>query len=255
MEKCLGYLKRFFGTVDIALRCSWQLIFSCIAMFLILTGQFQLIDIVWVLLAHYVLYTLGLEIGYHKLLTHRSFTTHTVIKNILATIGILTCHPPALQWVALHRLHHGYSDKPKDPHSPWQPKRGLLAYLFLVKWPSVDFNPEFKNDSYLRWISHNQGTILWLATIPLLFVDLKTFLVWFAIPSIISPYCLGIANYYTHQGKHNGYDHARNFYWVELIAPGMGFHGNHHDSGSTWSLAKKYWWIDLSSIVVKLIKR
>jgi fatty-acid desaturase len=106
------------------------------------------------------------------------------------------------------------------------------------------------------WFEEHQPHIIWAVSIILYFViGLKATLIWFALPSLISPYCLGIANYVTHQGKYNGYDYARNWYWIEILAPGMGFHGNHHDTPGTWTLAKKYWWADLSSVIVKLIKR
>lgn len=254
MEKRLGNL--ISDLLDNPTKVSWQWAVSIISVVLLIQGQFAWIDLLWVLIAHYVIYLVGLEIGYHKLLAHKAFKTNSWIKNILAFIGNITCHPPVLQWVTIHRLHHATSDGLGDPHSPWVPKRGLLSYLFFTRWEPMVREYEFKNDKFLIWLTNHQGLCLWFTTAILLsFFDLTTVLVWFAIPSIISPYCLGLANYVTHQGKHNGYDHAQNWYWIEPIAPGMGFHGNHHDKPGTWTLAKKYWWIDLSSIIVKLIKR
>ena len=254
MEKRLGNIIDYI--TDDFVKISWMWAVSTIAVVFLFQGHFAWIDLLWILVAHYVIYLLGLEVGYHKLLTHKAFKTQGWIKNTLAVIGNVTCHPPVLQWVTIHRLHHATSDKDKDPHSPWHPKRGLLAYVFLTRWEPMVREHEFKDDRFLIWLTNNQGWCLWLTTaILLMFFDLQTVLVWFAIPSVISPYLLGIANYYTHQGKHNGYDYSRNWYWIEVLTPGMGFHGNHHDEPGAWTLAKKYWWIDLSSIVVKLIKR
>ena len=254
MEKRLGNVKK---TVSGILKIIFTISVVITSLILLVQGQFAWIDLLWIVIAHYIIYSVGLEIGYHKLLAHRAFKTSNWIKNVLALVGNLTCHPPVLLWVTIHRLHHATSDKPNDPHSPWYPKRGLLSYVIAgdIKEPIIQ-PQEFKNDRVLLWLTHNQGWCLWITiAILLMFFDLTTVLVWFAIPSVISPYCLGLANYVTHQGKHNGYDHAQNWYWIEPIAPGMGFHGNHHDEPGTWTLAKKYWWIDLSSIIVKLIKR
>ena len=235
----------------------WRVsVLAVFALFLV-TGQINLTDILIIIAVHWVWYMIGLEIGYHKLLAHTAFKTSPTIKYTLAFIGNLLCHPSVLAWVGIHRKHHAYSDKPQDPHSPHYPKQGLLKYLFTTDM-YVDNLPayEFEKDKTLLWIDQHQPHLIYGMTILLLFfLDPKTILIWFAMPSAISPYCLGIANYVTHQGKHNGYDYARNWYWIEILAPGMGFHGNHHDTPGSWSLAKKYWWADVSSVIVKLIKR
>lgn len=60
---------------------------------------------------------LGNTVGYHRLLTHRSFDAPVWVRGALALLGALHSGPP-LGWVALHRLHHARSDGPGDPHSP-----------------------------------------------------------------------------------------------------------------------------------------
>lgn len=60
---------------------------------------------------------LGNTVGYHRLLTHRSFEAPRWVMGLLVLLGALHSGPP-LGWVALHRLHHARSDGPGDPHSP-----------------------------------------------------------------------------------------------------------------------------------------
>jgi sn-1 stearoyl-lipid 9-desaturase len=60
---------------------------------------------------------LGNTVGYHRLLTHRSFEVPVWVRGGLVLLGALHSGPP-LGWVALHRLHHARSDGPGDPHSP-----------------------------------------------------------------------------------------------------------------------------------------
>lgn len=253
MEKRLGYVEK--GDIRTAFMQLWRLAIVVVFANLLIDGQLSWFDAVIVIAVHWVLYLLGLEVGYHKLLAHKSFKTSKVIRNILVFIGTLLGHPPVLNWIDIHRIHHSNSDKPGDPHSPWVPKTGICKYLF-IRLPRLKNSYEFYNDRTMLWFEEHQPHLIWAMTIILTLVfGLKTMLIWFALPSLISPYCLGLANYYTHQGKYNGYDHARNWYWIEVLAPGMGFHGNHHDTPGSWTLAKKYWWADVSSIVVKLIKR
>lgn len=61
---------------------------------------------------------LGITIGYHRLLTHRSFTTYKWIMYLFAILGSMAVQGAVLSWVADHRKHHAFTDKPGDPHSP-----------------------------------------------------------------------------------------------------------------------------------------
>jgi stearoyl-CoA desaturase (Delta-9 desaturase) len=66
----------------------------------------------------YVLTGLGITMGFHRLLTHRSFETHAPIRMTLAVLGTMAVEGPPIAWVADHRKHHAFSDEEGDPHSP-----------------------------------------------------------------------------------------------------------------------------------------
>lgn len=68
----------------------------------------------------------GITIGYHRLFTHRSFVAKRPLKIALATLGTLAFQGSVIGWVADHRRHHRFSDRPGDPHSPlWKGDRRL----------------------------------------------------------------------------------------------------------------------------------
>jgi stearoyl-CoA desaturase (delta-9 desaturase) len=71
-----------------------------------------------VLAITYTLTGLGVTVGYHRLFTHRSFMTTRAVRALLAVLGSMAVEGPLLEWVATHRKHHRFSDKPGDPHSP-----------------------------------------------------------------------------------------------------------------------------------------
>src|SRR5271170_1191805 len=82
----------------------------------------------------YPLTGLGITVGYHRLLTHRSFKTSAPMRGLFAALGSAAIEGPVIEWVANHRKHHRFSDQPGDPHSPhvdhgggW---RGALSGLF-----------------------------------------------------------------------------------------------------------------------------
>ena len=54
------------------------------------------------LLIMYSLVALGVTVGYHRMLTHRSFKPHPIVKFILLVLGSMAWEGPALQWAATH---------------------------------------------------------------------------------------------------------------------------------------------------------
>src|SRR6266581_5361754 len=68
----------------------------------------------------YSLVALGVTVGYHRMLTHRSFRPHPVVKFVLLVLGSMAFQGPALRWAATHIKHHAQADHDGDPHSPLQ---------------------------------------------------------------------------------------------------------------------------------------
>src|SRR5437867_1952414 len=82
-----------------------------------------------VLLGTIFLTAIGITVGYHRLFAHHAFETNVVMKFILAVLGSMAVQGPLLKWVATHRRHHRYSDRPEDPHTPHHHGRGVLGLL------------------------------------------------------------------------------------------------------------------------------
>src|SRR5947209_7775822 len=89
-----------------------------------------------VMAAMYVLTAFGITLGFHRLLTHRSYATHRWIEYALAVIGTMAVQGPVITWVADHRKHHAHTDRDGDPHSPHVGRasgvRGALGGLFFA---------------------------------------------------------------------------------------------------------------------------
>ncbi len=66
----------------------------------------------------YVLTGLGITVGFHRHLTHRSFKTNPWLRGLLGILGSAAIEGPVISWVADHRKHHAFSDEEGDPHSP-----------------------------------------------------------------------------------------------------------------------------------------
>jgi stearoyl-CoA desaturase (delta-9 desaturase) len=75
----------------------------------------------------YFLSGFGVTIGFHRYFTHRAFKTGRVLRIGLAIAGSLALEGDVITWVADHRRHHAFSDRPGDPHSPWLYGTGFWA--------------------------------------------------------------------------------------------------------------------------------
>ena len=66
----------------------------------------------------YILTVEGVTLGFHRLLTHRSFQTYKPVQYALAIVGSMAVQGPVMNWVADHRKHHAHTDQEGDPHTP-----------------------------------------------------------------------------------------------------------------------------------------
>src|SRR3954462_12605510 len=66
----------------------------------------------------YVVTAAGITVGYHRMLTPRSFRTHKATEYVFAAPGARAVQGPVIAWVADHRKHHARPDVAGDPHSP-----------------------------------------------------------------------------------------------------------------------------------------
>jgi stearoyl-CoA desaturase (delta-9 desaturase) len=77
----------------------------------------------------YIITGLGVTVGFHRLLTHRSFTARPWLRATLAVAGSMAFQGNLIDWVAVHRRHHAFTDHPGDPHSPYRYGAHLTGQL------------------------------------------------------------------------------------------------------------------------------
>lgn len=75
-----------------------------------------------VLLIFFVLTEIGIEVGFHRLFSHKSFKANDFVQWLLIILGSMAFQGPVVFWTGIHRLHHAYSDKVGDPHFPQKQK-------------------------------------------------------------------------------------------------------------------------------------
>jgi stearoyl-CoA desaturase (Delta-9 desaturase) len=137
------------------------------------------------LTAFYFVIAHGVTIGYHRLFTHRSFEARRPLKVLLAVLGSMSFQGSLIGWVADHRRHHRYTDRPGDPHSPvslgGEPTSGWRGFVHAhVSW--VFSNPNTPRDEFAPDLLADPDLVL----IDRLFVP-------FCIATLALPFGIGYA--------------------------------------------------------------
>ena len=217
---------------------------------------------------------LGVCLGYHRLLTHGSFTTFRPVRWFYAFLGGISGEGSALVWVANHRKHHVYSDRDGDPHTPRD--GGLWSHVFwlfprrptevveahVARWaPDLRKDPglAFLHNTFLLWHFIIGGALLtagWLA------YDRATgisWLVWgLAVRMVIVFHVTWFVNSATHMWGYRNYptnDDSTNLWWVGLLAFGEGWHNNHHAFQRMARHGHRWWEVDVTYWVILAMER
>ncbi|TWT42731.1 acyl-CoA desaturase [Botrimarina hoheduenensis] len=232
----------------------------------------------------YVFGTLGINLGYHRLLTHRSFRCAAWLEHLLAVLGVCCLEKTPGHFVATHRAHHQHSDREEDPHSPlgslfW----GHVGWVF-VENPSLNSAAAYEKyardvlrdpfylglERNLRWVwvyaAHAALFLIagfgagWLVSgsaqealrlglsVLVWGVFVRTVLVWHITWSVNSiAHTWGYRNYDTREN-------SRNNFLVGLISNGEGWHNNHHADQRAAAHGHRWWEIDVTYASIRLLR-
>ncbi len=224
----------------------------------------------------YVVTTIGINVGYHRLFTHRAFDTVAPVRVALGVFGSMGAQGPLLQWVATHRRHHQHSDTPDDPHTPHHSGRGVWGAVRGM-W-----------HSHLGWIfapvPADMGRYVRdLQRVPSARVVSRLFPAWVAAGLLLPALAGGVLSG-TWQGAGLGFlwgglvrlflthhvtfsvnsvchlwgrrpypsgDGSRNNWIVALLALGEGWHNNHHAFPTSARHGLAWWQPDVSYWVIR----
>lgn len=241
--------------------------------------------LVLAILGYYWIGAIGINLCYHRLLTHQGFVVPKWLEYFFATLGVCNLQDSPARWVAIHRMHHQFSDQREDPHSPlvsfgwghinWliyqnsyiaspaffdRYARDLLRqkfYMTLEKnlmwfWTYVAHAALFYGVGFgLGWATSGsfwggiQLGLSWLVWA----VALRTVAVWHVTWAVNSATHLwGYRNYETK-------DQSKNNWWVALLTSGEGWHNNHHAKPRCVSHGHRWWEIDATYWVVLILEK
>lgn len=223
----------------------------------------------------------GVTVGFHRLLTHRSFKTHAPLRALWAILGSAAAEGPVIDWVATHRKHHRFSDAHGDPHSPhnhdrsgWRGELRGLAHAHLG-WVFSDmevaderrYAPDLLADPWIRFVDRTfviwvaaglgvafglgvalTGTVAGGLSALLWGGAARIFLVHHATFSINS-----LCHYFGRQDYETG-DQSRNLAWLAIPTWGEAWHNNHHAFPTSYRHGLERWQLDPSAIMIRAME-
>ena len=203
--------------------------------------------------------SLGIGMGYHRLLTHRGYKTPLWVEYVLTTCGTLALEGGPIAWVATHRMHHQNTDKEGDPHSPQD--GGLWAHMgWIITGQAMHQNtaellpyvPDLRKHKYYMWISQYHWVPITTLAVVTLALGGWSVMMWAVfLRTVLGLHSTWLVNSATHMWGSRRFlttDTSTNSFWVAILTFGEGWHNNHHavpqaaKHGLAWYEIDMNWW-------------
>jgi len=236
--------------------------------------------ILWILLSG----TVGITMGAHRLLTHRSFNTPKWLEYVITLFSFTALQGSSIEWVGTHRRHHQYSEQREDPHSPMVSFLWSHILWMIIKNSELDnlekvshYAKDLYRDPFHRWMAEkNRWLGIFFAHVLLILVS--GFLVGFITSGAILPgiqlslswlvWGVGLRlvyidhttwaiNSFCHVFGYRTYDtpdSSTNNWLFGLLGFGEGWHNNHHDDPNSAAHGRKWWEFDFTYLTIRLLK-
>ena len=259
---------------------------------IVLAFQFGMVSWldVTMLIGGWYLTGLGITIGFHRMLTHRSFEAHPIVRNFWTAAGSLAVEGSPIDWCMVHRKHHRFSDNHGDPHSPhlhegglWNTLKGFwhshTGWLFNANWSKQErkkYVPDLMDDPFLDSIDrHYNWWVVATLVLPAIiggFAGLFEAVTWgaFGKGAILGFIWGGLArvclshhmtwsiNSICHIFGSQDYrasDDSRNNIVFGVLSHGEGWHNNHHAFPTSARHGLKWWQFDLSWVIIRGLEK
>lgn len=189
------------------------------------------------ILLYYPLHSIGTVIGYHKLLSHRSFEPRPGVMIMCSIVGMISFSGHPLAWAATHRLHHKYADTDRDPHSPTKGRlHAYYTWVWSYEMPEAD---KFIVKDLVRQYPWMISLWAWESVIPAVFYAIlfsidTTLGSVFLFAALLSWHKGMLLNTISHDPKSLDKNKAINMIWMARLLSPTFLHHDHHQNSNQW---------------------
>jgi stearoyl-CoA desaturase (delta-9 desaturase) len=223
----------------------------------------------------------GVTVGFHRLLTHRSFKCSRAVRVGFAILGSMAAEGPVIDWVATHRKHHRFSDVEGDPHSPhldhrhgwrgeiWGFWHAHLGWVFSDMEVADErrYAKDLISDPWIRFV--DRAFVLWVVLgLALAFgagVALTgsvdgglTAMLWGGAARIFfvhhATFSINSVCHYFGTRDYDTGDESRNVFWLAIPTWGESWHNNHHAFPTSFRHGLRRWQLDPSAAMIRAME-
>jgi fatty-acid desaturase len=261
----------------------WGIGVHLVALLVFVPWFFSWTGVVLLVAGIYLFGMIGINLGYHRLLAHRSFSCPRWLEHALAVLGACSAQGGPAWWVAIHRMHHRFADNDLDPHAP--ARNFLWGHIAWITFQTEDMLRGHTTERYARdllrdpfyvwlekswqrvalvpWIvlpagSLMGGLIAGMSGQAALQLALSVFVWGVAARTVYVWHVSAFVNSASHLWGYRSYetnDGSRNNLFVGYFAHGEGWHNNHHADPQAAMHGRRGWEFDPVFWVVRLLAR
>jgi len=256
-----------------------------LALLALLPWFFSWTGVLLVPVGMYVFGTIGTCVGFHRLLTHRSFSCPRWLERTVVLLGTCCMMESPPYWVAVHRCHHQFADAERDPHCPLKSFFWSHFGWYVIRTDPekrIEFIQRYAKDimrdplyALLEW-NHN-----WVAVVVLSWVAFfvggwgtalitgasmeeaiqfgASVLVWGVFVRSVEVFQATMCvNSVTHLWGYRNYktsDNSKNNFFVGIVTTGEGWHNNHHADPRSARHGHSWWEPDIVWLTIRLLER
>ena len=209
--------------------------------------------------------SMGIGMGWHRLLTHRGYKVPKVVEYFLVFCGALALEGGPIQWATTHRIHHAHTDEEGDPHTPrdgrWWSHIGWILVPpaeVLDQTQLVRYAPDLMNQRLYRWLNRFYYVPLIILALGLWAFGGWRVMLWGTFLRVtLGLHATWLVNSATHMWGKRRFatsDDSRNNWWVALITYGEGWHNNHHKYPRMAPHGHKWWEVDVTYSTIRLMQ-
>jgi sn-1 stearoyl-lipid 9-desaturase len=214
------------------------------------------------LFLHWLTAGVGITLGWHRLLTHRSFQTPKWLEYVLVFCGTLAMQGGPIWWVGLHRHHHLYSDQDVDHHDStkgfWWSHLFWMFHKVPVEHEIPRFTQDIKDDRLYQFLDKYFFHVQLVFAGLLYLIGGLPFLIWGVFVRLVLVYhSTWLVNSATHKFGYRTYessDRSTNCWWVALLSYGEGWHNNHHTFQYSARHGLKWWEVDVTWMMIRVLQ-
>ncbi|MEW4488211.1 fatty acid desaturase [Thalassoglobus sp. JC818] len=215
---------------------------------------------------HWLTCSIGICLAYHRCLSHRSLKLKWPAKVVATFFGVIAGEGGPIRWSGTHRVHHGHSDNPGDPHSPLDGPWWAHLWWMMLKNPKRKdellqkyYVPDLMKDKTMVFFERTFALWLWATGLTLLYVGGLPMLLWgMCVRMVFAYHSTWFVNSATHLWGYRNYettDQSRNLWWVAILAYGEGWHNNHHAHPRLARAGHKWWELDPTWWAISLLRK